>query len=104
MRKVRIQTGVCQRINKEKSMYEKETEDILKEIETMKKTEGIDEYDIKKKGELFKESEMMVPDCEKRLAVAMEKMKELLKLHEQYSDNELYVKAQKVLAEVEGSA
>jgi len=99
LKKIRIQTGVVQRIKKEKFMYEKETEDIKVEIEKMKE-KGLDEYDIKKKNELLQESQMMVPDCEKRLSNSVELLKNLLEVNQQLSESEIFQKAQTVLSEV----
>ena len=46
-KQIKIQTGVVKRIIKEKSMYEKEVQQTENRIEKMK-TDGKDEYDIRK--------------------------------------------------------
>ena len=52
LKKIRIQTGVVQRISKDKVMYEKEVEDMEKEIKAMKE-KNPEEYMIKKKTEML---------------------------------------------------
>lgn len=47
VRQIKIQSGVCKRILKEKSMYEKEVTQTENRIEKMK-VDGKDEYDIRK--------------------------------------------------------
>jgi len=98
LKKIKIQTGVVRRIKKEKSMYEKETEDLVAMIEKMKEAKA-DEYDLKKKGELLQESKMMVPYCEKRLSDAVDGLKNLLESNQNLSTDEIYEKAKELLTE-----
>ena len=69
LKQIRIKTGVLKRLGKEKLSYKKEAEIQKVRVEKMK-TEGRDEYDIMKMGQVVQESLMMIPHCHKRLVVA----------------------------------
>merc|ERR1712013_90377 len=97
LRKIRIQTGVVQRISKDKVMYAKEVEDMRKEM----REKNPEEYMIKKKTQMLQESEMMVPDCQKRLAQSIEQLRSLLEQNQSACEDEIYVKAKNLLAEIE---
>lgn len=99
LKKIKIQTGVLKRIAKEKTMYEKEVITLTKQVEEMQ-AQGKDEYDIKKRNECLDESKMMVPECEKRLQVAIETMSSLLNDNTDASQNEIYTNAMTALNEV----
>lgn len=99
LKKIKIQTGVLKRIAKEKSMYEEEVITLTKQVEEMQ-AQGKDEYDIKKRNECLEESKMMVPECEKRLQVAIETMSSLLNQNTDASQNEIYANAMTALNEV----
>jgi len=99
LKQIRINTGVVKRIFKETIMYKKETEEIQTTIDKME-ADGKDPYDIKKRKELLDESKMMIPDCEGRLKQAIEKLTNLLENNKESSEEELYVAAKTVLAEV----
>ena len=64
---------------KEKTMYEQEYIQIETKLNKMK-SEGKDEYDVRKMGEVLAESKMMIPDCLKRLATAYEDLKNKLQV------------------------
>lgn len=95
-RKIKIQTGVIKRIAKEKTMYEQEAVALEKQVEEMK-AQGKDEYDIRKRIEVLGESQMMGPDCEKRLKQAVEMMNNLLDNGKDLIETEEYKTAQKEL-------
>lgn len=76
-RQIKIQTGVVKRIIKEKSMYEQEVVQTEKRIEKMK-SDGKDEYDIRKMNEVLDESKMMVPETLERLRKSHEDLKNTL--------------------------
>nr|CAB3266845.1 tubulin-specific chaperone A-like [Phallusia mammillata] len=99
LKKIKIQTGVVKRIAKEKTMYEQEAVTIRQQIEDMK-TSGKDEYDIKKRIEVLEESEMMGPDCNSRLKVAIEKLTGLVEENEELKNQEVYKVAKNLLVEV----
>jgi tubulin-specific chaperone A len=61
------------------------------------KREGKDEYDIRKQEEVLQESLMMVPDCQRRLAVAFEDLKNILKNEQDLKEIEEYKVALQVL-------
>ncbi|KAF5272898.1 hypothetical protein FQA39_LY07664 [Lamprigera yunnana] len=71
-------------IAKEKVVYEKEAEQQRVRIEKFKQ-EGKDEYDIRKQEEVLQESLMMIPDCQRMLAKAIQELKTIV-------DNELDLK------------
>ena len=102
LKKMKIQTGVVTRISKEKTMYKKEIVTMEKHIEDMKAS-GKDEYDIKKRTECLEESRMMIPDCEKRLKLAVEAMTSLLNDNPDCSNEEIYQKAKAALEQVQAS-
>eukprot|EP00128_Syssomonas_multiformis_P007744 Colp12_sorted_trinity150504_noHs@9069 len=77
LKQLKIKTGVVKRIAKEEQMYEKEVAQQEARIEKMK-TEGKDEYDIKKQIEVLNESKQMIPDCKRRLEAAVAELKALL--------------------------
>jgi len=69
IRQLKIKTGVCKRSGKEKLSYLKEAQQQKDKIEKMK-TEGEDEYKVKKMQEVLSETQQMVPDCHRRLVAA----------------------------------
>jgi len=68
LRNLKIKTGVVKRYTKEKQSYEKEVEQQQKKIEKFRE-EGKDEHFIRQQVNCLKESEMMVPDVQRRLLV-----------------------------------
>lgn len=55
IRTLKIKTGIVKRLSKEKIVYEKEADDQRTRIERFK-TEGKDEYDIRKQEEVLQVS------------------------------------------------
>ncbi|KAL4227632.1 hypothetical protein ACF0H5_013073 [Mactra antiquata] len=92
VRNIKIKTGVVNRLTKEKVYYEKESVNIEEKIQKMKDNKE-DEYNIKKKGELFDESKSMICDAEKRLRVAIEDLQNVLDVEKELSEVEEYVNA-----------
>nr|CAI5863679.1 unnamed protein product [Callosobruchus analis] len=98
IRTIKIKTGVVKRLAKEKTVYEREADQQKIRIEKLK-SEGKDEYNIKKQEEVLNECYMMVPDCQRRLVVAYEELKNILETEQDLKDTEDYMAAQKVLEE-----
>jgi tubulin-specific chaperone A len=74
--KLKVQVGVCKRMQKEVTSYEKEVVTNEARIQKMK-DDGRDEYDIRKQEEVLQESYMMVPDSKSRLEKALGELSEL---------------------------
>nr|XP_033785294.1 tubulin-specific chaperone A isoform X2 [Geotrypetes seraphini] len=87
------------RLAKEKTMYEKEAKEQEEKIERMK-SEGGDEYVIKKQTEILQESKMMIPDCQRRLDTAYRELTELLENERDLEEAEEYKDAHSVLKSV----
>jgi len=100
IRQIKIKTGVVKRLTKEKGMYEKEALQIEAKIEKMK-TDGKDEYDIKKQNEVLNESRSMVPDTVRRLKQAHAELDELLQKESDLSEAEEFTQAKEALAAAE---
>lgn len=98
VKQIKIDTGVVKRLGKEKQAYEKEIVKQEERIEKMK-SEGKDEYDIKKQHEVLDESKMMIPDCQRRLKVAREKLEKLLEGESDLQETEEYKVGLEVLAD-----
>lgn len=98
LRTLKIKTGVVKRLTKEKTVYEREAEQQKLRVEKFKE-QGKDEYDIKKQEEVLTESLMMVPDCQRRLVVAYDDLKNILETEQDLQGTEEYSAAQKVLDE-----
>ncbi|XP_074033471.1 tubulin binding cofactor A [Leptinotarsa decemlineata] len=98
LRTIKIKTGVVKRLAKEKTVYELEADQQKNRIEKLK-GQGKDEYEIKKQEEVLNECQMMVPDCQRRLAVAFEELKQILETEQDLKEDESYLTAQKVLEE-----
>ncbi|XP_014668344.1 PREDICTED: tubulin-specific chaperone A-like [Priapulus caudatus] len=98
IKNIRIKTGVVKRIAKEKNMYEKEAQMLQERVEKMK-AEGRDEHDIKKQQEVTQESNMMIPDCVKRLKAAMADLGNLLDSNQDLCDAEEYKAAKNTMNE-----
>ena len=65
IRQIKIKTGVLKRLTKEKTVYEKETEQQKARIERLR-GEGKDEHVMRKEEEVLQESQMMIPDSHRR--------------------------------------
>lgn len=81
IKNIKIHTGVVKRISKEKKVYEKEALDLAGKVEKMEK-EGADHYVVKKQREVLQESQMMVPDSQRRLEKAIKELEALVKTEE----------------------
>ena len=68
LRSLKIKTGVVKRYTKEKQSYEKEVADQEKKIEKFQ-AEGKDELFMRQQTECLKESQLMVPEVQRRLQV-----------------------------------
>lgn len=62
---------------------------------------GIDESTIKKQEEVLRESQMMIPDTQRRLKAAFQDLKSIIADCEELKEEEDYSNAQKFLAEAE---
>ncbi|XP_044262044.1 tubulin-specific chaperone A [Tribolium madens] len=98
LKTLKIKTGVVKRLAKEKVTYEKEADQQRNRIERLKR-EGKDEYDIRKQEEVLQESLMMVPDCQRRLALAYDELTKILESEQDLKELEEYHTALKVLEE-----
>ncbi|XP_021671352.2 tubulin-folding cofactor A isoform X2 [Hevea brasiliensis] len=79
LRNLKIKTSTCKRILKELRSYEKEVEREAAKTADMKE-KGADPYDLKQQENVLAESRMMIPDCHKRLEVALADLKGTLEL------------------------
>ncbi|XP_077143201.1 tubulin-specific chaperone A isoform X1 [Ranitomeya variabilis] len=87
------------RLSKEKLMYEKEAKQQEEKIERMK-SEGGDEYVIKKQTEILQESRMMIPDCHRRLEAAHTDLTQVLENEKDLEETEEYKDARAMLDSV----
>jgi len=62
---------------------------------------GIDESTLKKQEEVLRESQMMIPDTQRRLKAAFEDLKSVVADCEELKEEQDYLNAQKFLAEAE---
>ncbi|XP_034048164.1 tubulin-specific chaperone A [Thalassophryne amazonica] len=99
LRQIRIKTGVVKRLAKEEKMYITEAREQEEKIERLK-AESADEYVIKKQREVLQESNMMIPDCRRRLVVAHAELQQLLETEEHLAESEEYKEARSVLDSV----
>ncbi|XP_073511151.1 tubulin-specific chaperone A [Phyllobates terribilis] len=99
VRQIKIKTGVVKRLSKEKFMYEKEAKQQEEKIERMK-SEGGDEYVIKKQTEILQESRMMIPDCHRRLEAAHTDLTQVLEKEKDLAETEEYKDARAMLDSV----
>ncbi|KAL5004761.1 hypothetical protein ScPMuIL_018217 [Solemya velum] len=96
VKQLKIRTGVVRRLVKEKQAYEKEAVDLEQKVEKMK-TDGKDEYDIRKQTEVLQESKAMIPDTLKRLKTAYAELEQLIQTSAELHESEEYVAAQNVM-------
>ncbi|KAM8961168.1 tubulin-specific chaperone A [Pelodytes ibericus] len=99
VRQIKIKTGVVKRLAKEKVMYEKEAKQQEEKVEKMK-SDGGDEYVIKKQIEVLQESRMMIPDCHRRLEAAHTDLTQLLENEEDLGETQEYKEARLMLDSV----
>uniref|UniRef100_A0A8C5WCJ1 Tubulin-specific chaperone A n=1 Tax=Leptobrachium leishanense TaxID=445787 RepID=A0A8C5WCJ1_9ANUR len=97
VRQIKIKTGVVKRLTKEKVMYEKEAKQQEEKVEKMK-SDGGDEYVIKKQIEVLQESRMMIPDCQRRLEAAFTDLTQVLDNEQDLGETEEFKDARSILA------
>ncbi|KAL8577990.1 hypothetical protein ACOMHN_048766 [Nucella lapillus] len=90
---------MVKRITKEKKMYENEAKQLEEKVCKLK-TDGADEYVVRKQQEVLQESKQMVPDTLKRLKNAHQELDCLMKdVEEDLAETEEYKAAVAVLQE-----
>ncbi|XP_062468340.1 tubulin-specific chaperone A [Pezoporus occidentalis] len=99
LKQIRIKIGVVRRLAKEKVMYENEVKQQEEKIKKMK-AEASDDYGIKKQIELLQESQMMIPDCQRRLEAAHADLTQLLEKEKELEEAEEYKEALSILESV----
>ncbi|KAJ3431885.1 tubulin-specific chaperone a [Anaeramoeba flamelloides] len=85
VKQIKIKTGACKRLYKEKNYYEMEAtkqENKIKEL----RNKNTDQYTINKQEEILQETRSMIPDCTNRLQNYYEGLVELV---ENERDNEV---------------
>jgi len=101
LRNLKIKTGVVKRYTKEKQSYEKEAADQERKIEKFL-AEGKDELFMRQQTECLKESQLMVPEVQRRLLTAFEELKGIVSEHEEnLGQTEEYKSAVQILSEAE---
>eukprot|EP00244_Chara_vulgaris_P014550 TRINITY_DN9183_c0_g1_i10.p1 TRINITY_DN9183_c0_g1~~TRINITY_DN9183_c0_g1_i10.p1 ORF type:complete len:113 (-),score=33.46 TRINITY_DN9183_c0_g1_i10:872-1210(-) len=76
-KQLKRKTDVYKRVSKELQSYEKEVAREQAKVDKMK-AEGADPFDIKQQENVLAESQMMIPDCRKRLTKALQDLESLL--------------------------
>lgn len=103
IKQIKIKTGVVKRLGKEKGYYEKEV--IAQEAKIAKmKEDKADEYDVRKQEEVLTESQVMIPDCKKRLVQARGELQNLLDSEKDLAETEEYKTAQAELEATKATA
>lgn len=102
-RDIKIKTGVVKRIAKEKEYYEKEAVKLKEQWEKMK-ADGKCEHDVKKQEEIWQESNMMIPDCERKLKNAWEELHKLTETEADLNETEEYKAAVTMLEDTRAAA
>uniref|UniRef100_A0A8D8VDI2 Tubulin-specific chaperone A n=1 Tax=Cacopsylla melanoneura TaxID=428564 RepID=A0A8D8VDI2_9HEMI len=95
---LKIKTGVLKRITKEKTTYIKEVGIEEARYEKLK-AGGSDEHVLKKQQEVIQESQMMVPECHRRIVRAYEDLKSILESEQDLAGTEDYKLAAQIVAE-----
>ncbi|KAJ1651700.1 hypothetical protein IWQ61_007803 [Dispira simplex] len=104
LRDLKIKTNVVKRNLKDEIHYKKEVEQQTAYVDNLK-SDDADEYLIRKQIEVLDESKMMLPDCKKRIAKAVEDLKALLDTQNPVFEGSEELKlAQDVLASIDYSA
>lgn len=98
IKQIKIKTGVVKRLAKEKISYEKEADQQRKKVEDLKASGG-EEYYVRKQEEVFQECLMMVPDCRRRLAKAVDDLGKVIDNEKDLSETGEVIEAVKILAE-----
>ncbi|XP_049459915.1 tubulin-specific chaperone A [Epinephelus fuscoguttatus] len=99
IRQIKIKTGIVKRLAKEEIAYKTEAKQQEEKVERLK-TEGADDYLIKKQMEVLQESKMMIPDCRRRLTTAHGDLLQFLETEEDLAESEEYKEARNVLDSV----
>jgi len=96
LRTLKIKSGIVKRLAKEVIAYEKETVQEQARLQKMKDNNE-DEYNIKQQEKVLQESQMMIPDCRKRLQTAYEELKEILDSEKDLEESEDFKSASTIL-------
>ncbi|XP_003746505.1 tubulin-specific chaperone A [Galendromus occidentalis] len=100
LRTIKIKSGTVNRLAKEVVAYQKESVREEERLAKMK-SEGQEENRIKLQEKVILESQMMIPDCRKRLITAWEELEALLSSEKDLEENEDYISARKILDEAQ---
>lgn len=101
---MKLSTDSCKRLKKEIGAYEQEAVKQEQKIAAMR-AKSADEHDVRKQEEVLAETRRMVPDCEKRLALALAKLRDQLAQVDNSADDDIklttaYSAAQEFVASV----
>lgn len=94
----KIKTGVVKRLTKEKVVYEREVDEQKEKIEKLKE-DGKDEYDIRKQEEVLQECLMMIPECKRRLAKAVDDLQKIVDSEAELKETEEFASAVNALTD-----
>jgi len=100
LRNLKIKTGVVKRYTKEKMSYEKEADIQKGKIEKFK-AEGKEELFIRQQVNCLQESQMMVPEVQRKLGAAYNELKDLTTNEETFKGTGELKAALEVLKEAE---
>jgi len=95
-RQLAIKSSVVERLMKDISSYQKETEYNQRTLDDMK-ARGEDMYKVRQQENVIQESAKMVPDSEKRLGTAVSDLRDLMTQHEELADTTEYKRAEEVM-------
>mmetsp|Transcript_29999 Transcript_29999/g.97674 ORF Transcript_29999/g.97674 Transcript_29999/m.97674 type:complete len:123 (-) Transcript_29999:606-974(-) len=104
-RQLKIKTGSLTRLKKELAAYQKEVLAERSKLEKMQ-ADAADAADVRQQGKVLAESEMMLPDCTKRLEAALGDLQSVLMEYEgdeEYTGLEEFTAATALAEEVERS-
>ncbi len=91
-RALKLSTDSCKRLKKEVAVYGQEAQQQEQKIAAMR-AKGADEHDVRKQEEVLAETRRMVPDCEKRLALAVGKLRDQLAQVDSSGDDDVKLTA-----------
>lgn len=77
LRTLKIRTGTVRRLAKDVTFGRKESEEERERMRKLKENGG-DEYEVRAQDKVIADADQMVPDYQKRLAVAVEELEELI--------------------------
>ncbi|KAI8976913.1 tubulin binding cofactor A [Pilobolus umbonatus] len=95
---LKIKTNIVKRIHKETIGYDKEAANQQKRIDKLIENSA-DEADIRKQKEVLDETLQMIPDVQKRLAIAHQELREQIENGDNADMHEL-MEAQALLAQI----